>query len=178
MLILMTRRSDSVQINTVHGSCLQAQHQAHHPPICLQVKIQLLTHALIQDSRLSMTFWNQARFSWFIFFIWTWSHIILSDLQSLLFVERTHTPLAEWSPGGRWQRKIFSATKKLHLTSVKGVAKYGVDTLGEKRSPVAPDVLPNRGDPIIPNVEYHRLINGGNLDRGFAKFLFWTNLDS
>ena len=52
MMMLMSRRSDPVQINTVHGGSLQTQHQAHHPPICLQVKIQLL----ILDSRISMNF--------------------------------------------------------------------------------------------------------------------------
>ena len=52
MMMLMTRRSDPVQIDTVHGGSLQTQHQAHHPPICLQVKIQLL----ILDSRISMNF--------------------------------------------------------------------------------------------------------------------------
>ena len=52
IMLLMTRRSDPVQINTVHGGSLQTQHQAHHPPICLQVKIQ----PLILDSRISMNF--------------------------------------------------------------------------------------------------------------------------
>ena len=76
------------------------------------------------------------------------------------------------------KKKSSQQQNKLHPISVKGVAKYGVDTLGKKRSPVAPDVLPNPGDIIIPNLEYHLAIKGRYLDKGFATFLFWTNLDS
>ena len=93
---------------------------------------------------------------------------------------RTHThALGRVVSGWKVTKKKSSQQQnKLHPISVKGVAKYGVDTFGKKRSPVAPDVLPNRGDPIIPNVEYHHLIKGGYIDKGFATFLFWTNLDS